>query len=242
VPRPVAAFIQTLIFGRSGIQKQVYRLTGFMPVDTGLYRCALTHKSFSGESASNATFNNERLEFLGDAVLSAVIADYLYLKYPGCDEGFLTKMRSKIVCRHNLNNIALKMGFNQLVMLPDKTIQVGKHIYGNALEAFIGAIFADRGFSRCKKFIIRKILEPYFDLSLLECEDNDFKSQIIQWGQKNKKEVSFESYEMQEEDSVRPVFAATIHIMDSIAGKGMGYTKKEAQQHAARQALKNLPC
>jgi ribonuclease III len=212
-----------------------------MPVDAGLYRCALTHKSFCGESPTSLTFNNERLEFLGDAVLSTVIADYLYSKYPGCDEGFLTKMRSKIVCRHNLNNIALKMGFDRLVMLPDN-IQVGKHIYGNALEAFIGAIFTDRGFSRCKKFIIRKILEPYFDLSLLECEDNDFKSQIIQWGQKNKKEISFESHEMQEEDGIRPVFAATIHIMDSIAGRGMGYTKKEAQQHAARQALKNLPC
>jgi ribonuclease III len=242
VLKTFSIFLRTFSPGKSGFQKQVFRLTGFTPLDSGLYRCALTHKSISGESASSTSFNNERLEYLGDAILSAVIADYLFSKYPECNEGFLTKMRSKIVSRQNLNNIALKMGFDKLVILPDKAVQVKKHIYGNALEAFIGAIFTDMGFSKAKQFIIGRILIPYFDLDQLECEDSDFKSQIIQWGQKNKKEVSFESYEMFADENTQPVFTATIHIMDSIAGKGMGSTKKEAQQHAARQALQNLPC
>ncbi len=217
-------------------------LTGFIPGNAELYRCALTHKSLVSLSAENLNFNNERLEYLGDAILSAVIADYLFSRYPECNEGFLTKMRARLVSRENLNRIALKMGFDKMIILPGKSVPTKKHIYGNALEAFIGAIFVDRGFNGAKRFIIDKILHTFLNLDELECEDMDYKSRIIQWGQKNKKEISFESYEMTDDANLQPAFASTIQIMNTIAGKGRGATKKEAQQHAARQALNNLPC
>lgn len=225
---------------RSLLHGQILSLTGFMPVNIDLYRCALTHKSLALVTPEAHTFNNERLEYLGDAILSAAIADFLYSEYPDSNEGFLTKMRSKLVNRENLNNIAIKMGFDQLVLLENKAIPTKKHIYGNALEAIIGAIYIDKGYNMSKGFIIEKIIKSNINLYLLQCEDTDFKSQIIQWGQKNKQEISFESYELTEEDKPRPVFTATIHICDMVAGEGVGTTKKEAQQHAAKQALKNI--
>lgn len=222
-------------------RKQVKALTGFSPGSVRLYRCALTHKSIIVSADSNHSCNNERLEFLGDAILSATVADYLYMAFPGCKEGFLTQMRSKLVSRDNLNNIANKMGLERLVLLNSDTTLTKKHIYGNALEALIGAIYIDKGFKKTKKFIIEKIISQHLDVDQMACEDRDFKSQIIQWGQKNKQEISFESYEITEDDNPRPLFVATIHIMDIPAGEGFGATKKEAQQLAARQALMNLP-
>ncbi len=146
-----------------------------------------------------------------------------------------------MVSRHKLNAIAIKMGFDRIINLPGKAISTKKHIYGNALEAFIGAIYLDKGFSRSKQFIIEKILGNYLDLDQLVDEDSDFKSRIIQWGQKNKKQVSFENQELTGDGTPQPVFLAKIHITDLLAGEGTGATKKEAQQHAARQALENLP-
>jgi ribonuclease III len=150
-------------------------------------------------------------------------------------------MRSKMVSRQNLNKIAIEMGFDKMILLHHKAIPTRKHIYGNALEAFIGAIYVDLGFKNARQFIIKKILRPYYDLHRLACEDSDFKSQIIQWGQKNKQEVSFESYEITHSGKTHPVFISKIHIMDMLAGEGLGATKKEAQQLAARHALQNLP-
>jgi ribonuclease III len=165
--------------------------------------------------------NNERLEYLGDAILSAVIADYLFSVYPNCKEGFLTQLRSKLVNRENLNRVAMNMGFDKLVRSHKNIIPTKKHIYGNALEALIGAMYLDQGYKKAKKFIIDRIISVHFDLDQLACQDNDFKSQIIQWGQKNRKEISFGSYELTESDKPEPVFVATIHIMEQLAGEGL---------------------
>ncbi len=223
---------------RTVLHKQITGLTGFRPGDINIYKCALTHKSLSNSSPDNHSINNERLEYLGDAVLSAVIADYLFTVYPYCKEGILTKMRAKLVNRNNLNKIAIKMGFDKLVLSSKNTIPTKKHIYGNALEAFIGAVYIDKGFHKSKEFIVYKILTV--DYGQLEYEDKDYKSQIIQWGQKNRQEISFESHELHEENKQQPLFVATIHIMNILAGEGLGKTKKEAQQRAARQALNSV--
>jgi ribonuclease III len=223
------------------LRKKIRSLTGFNPGKICFYRSALTHKSLKYKGNRHTHIDNERLEFLGDAILSSVIADFLFANYPQCKEGFLTKMRSKMVNRENLNQIAVKLGFDKLVLLNITGVPVRKHVFGNALEAIIGAIYLDKGYKKAKKFIINTIIKMHPDLDKLACEDRDFKSRIIQWGQKNKQEISFESYEVNQVNMNEPAFVATVHIMDSIAGEGSGTTKKEAQQHAARQALENLP-
>jgi ribonuclease III len=233
-------FIKTTAGQRNLLYNKIYSLTGSRPGRLDLYRSAFTHKSISNAELGKRSHNNERLEYLGDAILSAVIADYLFSVYPNCKEGFLTKLRSKLVNRENLNRVALNMGFDNLVISHKNIIPTKKHIYGNALEALIGAIYLDQGYKKAKKFIIDRIISAHFDLDQLACQDNDFKSQLIQWGQKNRKEISFSGYELTESDKPEPVFVATIHIMDRLAGEGHGPTKKQAQQHAARQALQSL--
>ncbi len=226
---------------RTALQNKIRSIAGIKPVNIDLYKFALTHKSIGRHPSDFPGHNNERLEYLGDAILSAVIADYLFTFYPNYNEGFLTQMRSKLVSRENLNKIALKMGIDKLIMLNKHVIPAQKHIFGNALEAIIGAIYLDKGYRKTRKFIIKKIIRNQPDLDKIAYEERDFKSQIIQWGQKNKQEISFKSHEIIQKDKPQPAFVATIHIMDMLAGEGLGTTKKEAQQHAARQALKNLP-
>ncbi len=234
-------FINPSSAGEKTLLRKIRSLTGFSPGNINLYKSALTHKSLNNAPSESRRNDNERLEFLGDAILSAVIADYLFKRYPGCKEGFLTLMRSKMVNRENLNKVAILMGFDELVLITKNGITAKKHIYGNALEAIIGAIYIDKGFKKVKHFIIEKIISLQPDLDHLACEDRDFKSRIIQWGQKNKHEISFESYELNEVDTPEPVFVATVYIEDNPAGEGLGTTKKEAQQDAAREALENLP-
>ncbi len=235
------SFIRIPFLRIPSLHRKIFALTGFRPGNIELYRCALTHKSVSNYSSYGQRINNERLEYLGDALLGAIIADYLFNVYHDSNEGFLTKMRAKLVNRDNLNQVAKKMGFDKLIILHNNAVPTKKNLYGNALEAIIGAIYIDKGFNKSKKFIIDKIIRTHFDLDQLEYEDRDFKSQIIQWGQKNKQVISFVSHETIEEVNNQPLFVSTIHIMDMPAGEGIGATKKEAQQHAARQALKNLP-
>ena len=234
-------FIYPSSTGKKTLRRKIRSLTGFSPGNIILYKSALTHKSLNNAPSGGRRNDNERLEFLGDAILSAVIADYLFKRYPGCKEGFLTLMRSKMVNRENLNKVAILMGFDELVLITKNGIPAKKHIYGNALEAIIGAIYIDKGFKKVMHFIIEKIIRLQPDLDQLACEDRDFKSRIIQWGQKNKQEISFESYELNEIDTPEPVFVATVYIKDNPAGEGLGTTKKEAQQDAAREALENLP-
>ena len=163
---------------------------GFVPHNKGLYRLALLHKSASKKAANGVLLNYERLEFLGDAVLGAIVAELLYKFFPNQDEGFLTRVRSKIVSRESLNELAINIGLDKAVVAKSD-ISHNKHIYGDVFEAFIGAIFLDQGFANTKRFIEKFIFPNFFDIKNLVSVDTNYKSQLIEWGQKYKKDISF---------------------------------------------------
>jgi ribonuclease-3 len=204
-----------------------------------LYELAITHKSACLTLTDGTSVNNERLEYLGDAILNAIIADYLYLQFPESDEGFLTQLRSKIVKRKELNKLAYLLGISSLIITNRNQHQEKANILGNALEAIIGAIYLDKGYYRAKKFVITKILVKHFDLERLSRKESDFKSRIIEWAQKNKKEISFLCQETND-GSRDPVFVSRVVLQDEELGSGTGYSKKDAEQRAAEEALEKI--
>ncbi len=216
-------------------------LLGFYPSNLKLYDLAFVHKSASTFDSQGNLVNNERLEFLGDAVLGAVIADFLYNRFPQQDEGFLTKNRSKLVNRTFLTRLTFDMGLNVFID-SNTTKNIDKsHIYGDALEALIGAIYLDRDYRTAKYFITKKILSQFVNLNEIEQKDSNFKSQLIEWSQKNKKEVTFDTIEEEMKDKSKPPrFVAKVEVNSKELGRGTGTSKKEAQQNAARETLKKL--
>lgn len=215
---------------------QLEHLLGFRPIHLPYYQLALMHRSKIEELAHN----NERLEFLGDAVLGAIVAEYLFKKYPLQAEGYLTEFRSRIVRRESLNTIAMKMGMNKLVQYNQNDRGLSRsHIFGNALEALIGAVYLDVGFARTRKFILRQIIKPYIDLELLESTDTNYKNQLLSWAQKGGHILSFESVD-ETMQGARKVFTVGIMLNGDIIAKGTGYNKKEAGQVAAQKALEVL--
>lgn len=213
---------------------------GFSPLKLRLYDLAFIHKSASTVDLMGKTVNNERLEYLGDAVLGAIVAEYLYNRYPRKDEGFLTQMRSRIVNRSFLTQLTFKLGLNHFVTSNTNSVNESSHIFGDVFEAFIGAIYLDKGYQGVKDFLIKKVLSIHVDLHELEKNDNNFKSQLIEWGQKNKREVEFDTRENTDTGNNKPPFISVIRIDGQIVGKGEGFSKKEAQQNSASKALINL--
>ena len=169
-----------------------YRILGFYPHNIHLYHQALLHKSTSLRSEKGRPINNERLEFLGDAILDAIVGDIVYKHFEGKKEGFLTNTRSKIVQRETLNKLAVEIGLDKLIKYSARSSSHNSYMYGNAFEAFIGAIYLDQGYERCKRFLEERIIHPYIDLDKLSRKEVNFKSKLIEWSQKNKIEVSFE--------------------------------------------------
>lgn len=218
----------------------LYKLLGFFPNDPGIYEQAFLHRSSSVESNDGRWLNNERLEFLGDAVLGAIVADILYKRYPNRREGFLTNTRSKIVQRDHLNKIAIKIGLDERVVYTAKLSSHNNYLYGNALEALIGAIYLDRGYRQCFKFIEEHIIHSHIDLDKLVRKEVNFKSSLIEWSQKNKLEVTFELIESFTDNEGSPVFQTSVMLMGQQIGVGIGYSKKESQQNAAKMAVKKL--
>lgn len=215
-------------------------ILGFYPQNLKLYDLAFIHKSASTVDSQGNLVNNERLEYLGDAILGAVIADFLYNRFPQEDEGFLTKTRSKLVNRSFLTKLTYDMGLNVFID-SNTTKNIDKsHIYGDALEALIGAIYLDKDYKTAKYFVTKRILSQFVDLNEIEQNDSNFKSRLIEWSQKNKKEVKFETTEEINEKSKQPKFTAVVEIDNMQVGKGTGTSKKEAQQNAARQTLEKL--
>ncbi|MCG8340113.1 MAG: ribonuclease III [Cytophagales bacterium] len=212
------------------LRKAITTITRFSPSNLSLYKLALQHSSLRGR-----TISNERLEFLGDAILAFIIGEHLFKKYPYKEEGFLTKIRARIVNREALNELAKKINLDKLVNY-HTSLTTFKTIYGNALEAFIGAIYLDKGYKVCRKFVIEGLLNNYIDLSELIQTDTNYKSKIIEWGQKNRKKIWFETISEKSLEN----FKAKIVINGKIKGEGYGGTKKKAEQMAAQKACETL--
>lgn len=217
-----------------------YQILGFYPHDPGIYEQACLHRSSSVRTEKGHWINNERLEFLGDAVLDAIVADIVFNEFESKKEGFLTNIRSKIVQRDTLNKIALKIGLDKLIVSSTRTSSHNNYIYGNAFEAFIGAIYIDRGYDVCKKFVQERIIKPYIDLSLIAKKEVNFKSKLIEWSQKNKVDVEFALVESFTDHENNPVFQFQALLAGISGGVGIGYSKKESQQNAAQMALKKI--
>ncbi len=217
-----------------------YAILGFVPHRIELYRQALTHRSAAVRDEGGAKINNERLEFLGDAVFTAVTADVLYRSFPDKHEGFLSNLRSRIIRREMLNRIAIEIGLDALVQVNLRTISHNNYIYGNAFEALIGAIYLDCGYERCKDFIERRIIKNYIDLEKETHNDANYKSKLVEWGQSHHLDVTWEVDESLTDEDNNPIFK--VHaVVGGVAGKqAMGYSKKEAQQKASQCMLRQL--
>ncbi len=218
----------------------LYKMLGFYPEDVHLYEQAFLHKSSSVENGSGKWLNNERLEFLGDAILDAVVADIVYRYFQFKQEGFLTNTRSKIVQRDNLNRVAIDLGLDKRVVSAAKHGFHNNHIYGNALEALIGAVYLDQGYEVCYRFIEEVLIKKYINLDTIAHKEVNFKSSLIEWSQKNKLEITFNLIESFADNAGNPVFQTAVGLADTQIGMGIGYTKKESQQNAAKMAVKKL--
>ncbi|MDR3681352.1 MAG: ribonuclease III [Flavipsychrobacter sp.] len=215
---------------------QLEHLLGFTPIRIGYYQVALMHRSKLEEVQEN----NERMEFLGDAILGAIIAEYLFKKYPYRTEGYLTELRSRIVRRETLNNVALRMGLNKMVQYNQNDRGLSRsHIFGNALEALIGAVYLDQGFAKTRRFIIKQMVKNYIDLDVLESTDTNYKNQLLSWAQRSGQVLTFDTMEERMEGT-RKLFVVGIMLDGLLVASGSGYNKKEAGQVAAQKALEIL--
>ena len=184
--------------------------------------------------------NNERLEYLGDAVLDAILSDYLFEKFPDATEGFMTKIRSRIVNRDILNQLSVSMGINNILISNISSVQPTKNLYGDAFEALIGSVFLDKGFRKTKKLFIRNVLNKYLDLEVIINTDTDYKSLVFEWVQKHKSNLIFTYNEEYDFNRKKSVFSTILIIDKEEMGEGHGSSKKEAEQEAASQAWKRL--
>jgi ribonuclease-3 len=216
------------------------KILGFFPGSIEYYEGALLHKSLSKGCGSRYFPNNERLEFLGDAQLAAIVADIVYHRFANKDEGFLTNMRSKMVQRETLNRVAFELGLDKIIQASIKPNANKKNIYGNALEALIGAIYLDQGFGKTKEFIEKKIINSCMNMEKLAKKEVNFKSKLIEWSQRNKVTLRFELVETYFDGDNNQVFQSRVMLGEEPIGIGIGFSKKESHQTAAKMALKKL--
>jgi ribonuclease-3 len=221
--------------------RKYYRLLdelfGVCPNNIELYKLALIHRSASVYADDGVAVNNERLEFLGDAILEAIVSDYLFIEYPDRNEGFLTQIRSKIVSRSSLNDIAVRIGLDKYVIVQYSSNHIQKHLYGDALEAMIGAIYLDKGYDFANRLVIRRILGKNLNLERVTQTETDFKSRLIEWCQKHKLAIVFDTTPSEGYHDHTPIFASRILVAREMIGFGEGFSKKEAEQAAARAAM-----
>lgn len=214
-------------------------IAGFTPKNLELYRLATLHSSIAKEGKNGFKESNERLEYLGDAILGAAVADFLFKKFPFKDEGFLTEIRSRIVNRESLNLLAKKIGIGSIVQFDQKNTQLQQVILGNTLEALVGAIYLDKGYLKCKHFVITKLIVPHYDLEQLITVSSNFKSKLIEWGQREGKEVRFEIVSVQK-GRLHKEFTAQVFVAGDEMGVGFGNSKKKAEQDAAFKTCEKL--
>lgn len=216
----------------------LYSILGYVPNDIQIYRMAMTHSSVSS-SGGKKLGCNERLEFLGDAVLSSIISDYLYSNFVKEREGFLSKSRSNLVCRETLNELALEIGLDRFLDACGLPHLHNNNVYGNALEALIGAIYVDKGYKQCRRFLLDRVFSRHFDIESLVRADKNYKSRLIEWTQKMHKPIEFRlvSEELRKEGAF---FLSEVYVDNELCGSGEGFSKRESQQKAARQAISKI--
>lgn len=209
-------------------------ITGLSPVNISLYKQAMRHSSVATVNNKGIKDSYERLEYLGDAIIGMMVAEYLFAQYPFEEEGFLTVIRSKIVNRESLSRLAYKIGLKELVQFNQGT-RSHKSVYGDCLEALIGAVYLDHGFYACRKFVTQKLIKPHYDLDELISTTTNYKSMLLEWSQKNTKDLRFEIINEEERE-----FTAQVFLNDEPMARGFGFSKKKAEQDAARKTVEEL--
>ncbi|WP_033959402.1 ribonuclease III [Psychroserpens jangbogonensis] len=215
---------------------ELSKILGYKPKNKELYIKAFTHRSLNLKDDDGNAVNYERLEFVGDAMLSAVIASYLFEKVPQGDEGYLTKMRSKVVSREHLNELGKELKLIDLVESKIPTSNFGNNIHGNLFESLVGAIFLDRGYKHCEKFIFKRVIKPHVDIETLEGKVISYKSLLIEWCQKEKKSFDYNVYEDTGNDDLKH-FSVKLSINDKVISKARATSKKKAEEKASRRAF-----
>ena len=235
------------LFRRHKENEQFYKffknILGFTPRRTEIYQTAFIHRSKSVETTPGHRINNERLEYLGDAVLSAVVAEFLYRKYPGKGEGFLTVLRSKIVSRANLNKLAHKIGLSQLIQYNKESQGIFKSIEGDAFEALVGAIYLEKGYNFTRRVLVNRIIKIHLDIDALSQQDWNYKSMLLDWGQKERHKIAFEVEQIHipgKKNTSRREYEAMVKIDGTPAEKAIEYSIKAAEQLAAEKSYKKL--
>ena len=222
------------------LYSSLYSIIGFYPHNIELYKLALMHKSIAKRNAKGKPVNNERLEFLGDAILDAIVGDIVYRHFEGKREGFLTNTRSKIVQRDTLNKLAKEMGVTQLIMSSGHSSSHNSYMGGNAFEALVGAIYLDQGYNACMRFMQKRILSQLINIDKVAYKEVNFKSKLIEWSQKNRVNVDFTMLDESKDKNGSPVFNHKIMIEGLEGCEGTGFSKKESQQLAAKLTLERL--
>tara|TARA_R110002074_G_scaffold228570_4_gene400254 strand:- start:475 stop:1215 length:741 start_codon:yes stop_codon:yes gene_type:complete len=234
------SFIRNILNSRSpedgNFFLQLREILDFRPKSKSLYVKAFTHRSMNIKDKKGNIFNYERLEFVGDAMLSSVIAAYLFEKVPQGDEGYLTKMRSKVVSREHLNELGKDLGLIDLVQSRIPKSNFGDNIHGNLFEALVGAIYLDRGYKYCENFIYKRVINPYVDIETLEGKVISYKSLLIEWCQKEKNTFNYNVYEDTGNDELKH-FSVKLSINDKVVSKARATSKKKAEEKASKRAF-----
>lgn len=215
-------------------------IIGFYPRNISYYKLALMHKSVAKRNDKGKPLNNERLEFLGDAVLDAVVGDIVFRHFEGKREGFLTNTRSKLVQRETLNKLSQEMGIDQLILSSTHNNTHNSYMGGNAFEALVGAIYLDRGYNACMRFMQKRILTQLINLDKMAYKEVNFKSKLLEWSQKNRVRLVFKLVEQKKDEKGSPVFTYQAMLEGLEGATGKGYSKKESHQQAAKETLRRL--
>ncbi|MBQ8656567.1 MAG: ribonuclease III [Prevotella sp.] len=232
--------IRLFFLDEQDLRQALFDILGFYPHDIKYYKLALMHKSASKRNDKGRPLNNERLEFLGDAILDAVVGDIVYRHFAGKREGFLTNTRSKLVQRDTLNRLAQEMGLTQLITSSDHSKSHNSYMGGNAFEALVGAIYLDRGYDACMRFMQKRILAQLINIDKVAYKEVNFKSKLLEWTQKNRVRMEFKQLSQSKDQNGSPVFEHQV-VIEGVEGcTGRGYSKKESQQQASKETLQRL--
>lgn len=239
---PVSRLYKLYLSPHRNYIKSLKNLLGFVPGNLSLYRMAFRHRSVATQIKKGSKNSNERLEFLGDAILGSVVAEVLFKRYPYREEGFLTEMRSKIVSRAHLNQLSKRLGLDELIEFDNRMVHFPNKqgsLLGDAFEALIGAVFLDQGYNFTREFLINQIIKPHVDIHQLELTETNFKSKLIEWCQHHGKDVSFEVIANSEGENAK-LFTIQVNVDGEICGIGRDYNKKNAEKLAAEKACETL--